>query len=322
MWPRTEGPLHQQAAVVPPCARRELDISEIQAFRALMDTKYAALYYPWINVRNPSTSRFETVATSGHMAGLYARVDTERGVHKAPANEVIRGIRLPGGHGQPGGIAQDITKREQDLLNPRGINALRYFPGRGQRVWGARTLTSDSAWKYVNVRRILIFVEASIDRGTQWVVFEPNEEGTWARVRQTIRNFLITVWRSGALEGLTEEEAFFVRCDPMTAPGVAAATTRQGPTAVRGKSGLPSRDPASARAGRRVTVPTPPARVVHLFDGGRPAATAGQMPGHPGPASGGTPPAGTAERDHHSVGAGARTSRGPVGLCRSPLTPS
>jgi uncharacterized protein len=120
---------------------------------------------------------------------------------------VVRGIQK---------FADDVTKREQDLLNPQSINALRYFPGSGYRVWGARVVTSDSAWKYINVRRLFIFVEQSIDRGTQWVVFEPNDEPLWARVRQTITNFLTTVWRSGALQGGKADEAFFVKCDHTT----------------------------------------------------------------------------------------------------------
>src|SRR5579871_3881895 len=156
-----------------------LSIEGIQSFREPFDTKYAALYYPWVEVRDPSVQKNVAVAPSGHMAGIYARVDVERGVHKAPANEVIQSINK---------IAQDVTKREQDLLNPKNINALRYFPNRGNRVWGARCVTSDSSWKYVNVRRLFIFVEASIDVGTQWVVFEPNDEPLWARVRQTITN--------------------------------------------------------------------------------------------------------------------------------------
>lgn len=182
----------------------DLDIERIREVREIIDTKYAALYYPWIEVRDPSVRRNVEIAPSGHMAGIYARVDVERGVHKAPANEVIRGITK---------IAQDVTKREQDLLNPKGINALRFFPGRGNRVWGARTLSSDSSWKYINVRRLFIFVEESIDEGTQFVVFEPNDEPLWARVRQTITNFLTTVWRSGALQGTKPDEAFFVKCD-------------------------------------------------------------------------------------------------------------
>jgi phage tail sheath protein FI len=184
-----------------------LDIEGIRGFREPLDTKYAALYYPWIEVRDPSVKRDVAIAPSAHMAGIYARVDVERGVHKAPANEVIRGINK---------IADDVTKREQDMLNPKGINALRFFPGRGYRVWGARTLSSDTSWKYINVRRLFIFVEESIDEGTQWVVFEPNDEPLWARVRQTIENFLNTVWRSGALEGTKPNEAFFVKCDRTT----------------------------------------------------------------------------------------------------------
>lgn len=184
-----------------------LSIEKIQQVRAPIDTKYAALYYPWLEVRDPSVRRNVLAAPSGHMAGIYARVDVERGVHKAPANEVIRGITK---------IAQDVTKREQDILNPQGINALRFFPGRGNRVWGARTVSSDGSWKYINVRRLFIFVEESIEEGTQWVVFEPNDEPLWARVRQSVTNFLTTVWRSGALQGLTAKEAFFVKCDRTT----------------------------------------------------------------------------------------------------------
>jgi phage tail sheath protein FI len=184
-----------------------LSIEGIRSAREAIDTKYAALYYPWVEARDPSVSRNVMIAPSGHMAGIYARVDVERGVHKAPANEVIRGITK---------ISQDVTKREQDLLNPKGINALRFFPGRGNRVWGARTLSSDGSWKYINVRRLFIYVEESIDEGTQFVVFEPNDEPLWARVRQTITNFLTTVWRGGALEGTKPDEAFFVKCDRTT----------------------------------------------------------------------------------------------------------
>ncbi|MGA5565698.1 phage tail sheath family protein [Streptomyces platensis] len=187
-----------------------LDIEGIQAFREPFDTKYAALYHPWLVTRDPSTGRDTEVPPSGHMAGIYARTDVERGVHKAPANAVIRGIRLTDG------IAQDVTKRHQDLLNPKGINALRFFPGMGHRVWGARTLSSDSSWKYINVRRLFLYLEESIDEGTQWVVFEPNDEALWALVRQTVTNFLTTVWRSGALAGTTADEAFFVACDRTT----------------------------------------------------------------------------------------------------------
>ena len=142
------------------------------------------------------------------MAGIYADTDMNRGVHKAPANVVIRGINLVGG------LAADITKREQDVLNPVGINALRFFPGLGERVWGARTLSSDTDWKYINVRRLFIYVEKSIFNGTQWVVFEPNNEQLWALVRQSISAFLTTVWQTGALAGTTPDQAFFVQLRP------------------------------------------------------------------------------------------------------------
>lgn len=188
-----------------------LDIEGIQTFREAFDTRYAALYYPWLVTNDPfAPSQFVEVPPSGHVIGIYARTDVERGVHKAPANAVIRGIRAVDG------IAQDVTKRHQDLLNPKGINAIRFFPGLGQRVWGARTLSSDTQWKYVNVRRLFLFLEESIDEGTQWVVFEPNDESLWALVRQTVANFLTTVWRSGALAGTTADEAFFVQCDRST----------------------------------------------------------------------------------------------------------
>ncbi|HRA90025.1 MAG TPA: phage tail sheath C-terminal domain-containing protein, partial [Planctomycetaceae bacterium] len=141
---------------------------------------------------------------SGLIAGIFADVDARRGVHKAPANEIIRSIT---------GLQQDITRREQDLLNPKGINALRFFPGRGNRVWGARTISSNSNFRYINVRRIFNFIERSIDEGTQFVVFEPNDETLWATVRQTIGNFLNTQWRAGMLEGKTADEAYFVACD-------------------------------------------------------------------------------------------------------------
>jgi uncharacterized protein len=187
-----------------------LSIEGVREFREPYDTSYAALYYPWLVTRHPTAGLDVEVPPSGHIAGIYARVDVERGVHKAPANAIIRGIRVSDG------IAQDVTRRHQDLLNPQGINALRFFAGQGHRVWGARTLSSDSAWRYVNVRRLFLFIEESIEEGTQWVVFEPNREPLWALVRQTVENFLGTVWRSGALAGTTPDEAFFVACDRTT----------------------------------------------------------------------------------------------------------
>jgi Bacteriophage tail sheath protein len=180
-----------------------LSIDGIIAFREPLDTEYAALYYPWVQVLDPSVIRNVDIAPSAHMAGIYAQTDIARGVFKAPANVEISMISK---------IAQDVNAREQALLNPIGINALRYFPERGNRVWGARTLSSDSDWKYINVRRLFIYIEASIDNGTQWVVFEPNDQRLWARVIQTISNFLTTTWQSGALQGATADQAFFVQC--------------------------------------------------------------------------------------------------------------
>jgi phage tail sheath protein FI len=168
------------------------------------DSSYAALYYPWIQVDDPVHNRAIYIPPCGHMAGVWARNDNTRGVHKAPANEVVQGVI---------GLAYDTTKGEQDTLNPDGINCIRAFPGRGIRVWGARTLASDPAWRYINVRRLFNFVEKSIERGTHWVVFEPNDHKLWARVRRDVSAFLRTVWRDGALFGLSPEEAFYVKCD-------------------------------------------------------------------------------------------------------------
>lgn len=181
--------------------------NNISSLRPPKDSKYAAFYYPWIKVYDPLTKGPKDVPPGGYMAGIYARSDQERGVHKAPANEVIRGAT---------DVEFKITKGEQDILNPRGVNCIRSFIGRGIRVWGARTTSSDSLWKYVNVRRLFIYVEESIEEGTQWVVFEPNDEKLWARVRQTISAFLTRVWRDGALMGSKPEEAFFVKCDRST----------------------------------------------------------------------------------------------------------
>jgi phage tail sheath protein FI len=173
-----------------------------------IDSKYAALYYPWIKVNGPDGQPIE-VPPSGYVAGIYARNDTERGVHKSPANEVVRGALA---------TAVQITKGEQDVLNPSGINCIRSFTGRGLRVWGARTLSSDPAWRYVSVRRLFNYVEASIERGTQWVVFEPNDPDLWARVRRDISAFLTGCWRDGMLFGTSPGEAFFVKCDEENNP--------------------------------------------------------------------------------------------------------
>lgn len=185
----------------------DLSPQEIKKWRmetASFDSSYAALYYPWIQVMDPVTNQPINVPPSGHMAGIWARNDATRGVHKAPANEVVQGAI---------GMAYQTTKGEQDTLNPNGVNCIRAFPGRGIRVWGARTLSSNPSWRYINVRRLFNFVEKSIEIGTQWVVFEPNDRKLWARVRRDVTAFLKTVWRAGALFGSTPAEAFYVKCD-------------------------------------------------------------------------------------------------------------
>jgi uncharacterized protein len=173
------------------------------------DSKYAALYYPWIKVFDPSSGQSQLVPPSGHVAGIWARNDFERGVHKAPANEVVRGAV---------DLEIQITRGEQDLLNPIGVNCIRAFPGRGIRVWGARTMSSDPAWRYLNVRRYFNYLEESILIGTQWVVFEPNDQHLWARIRRNVSAFLVNEWRSGALFGSRPEDAFYVKCDEETNP--------------------------------------------------------------------------------------------------------
>lgn len=178
-----------------------------KAPRAAWDTRCAAYYYPWIAIADPATGGQRLVPPGGHVLGVYARVDAERGVFKAPANEVVRGAV---------GLERDVTDREQDELNPIGVNVIRRFPGRGILIWGARTLSSDPEWKYVSVRRYFIFLERSIYAGLQWVVFEPNGEQLWSRVRDTVRNFLRGQWRAGGLQGQSEDKAFYVRCDRTT----------------------------------------------------------------------------------------------------------
>ncbi|EFM11332.1 Phage tail sheath protein FI-like protein [Paenibacillus curdlanolyticus YK9] len=175
--------------------------------RSANETKYAAFYYPWIKVVNPDSGLLRIVPPGGHVLGLYARTDVERGVHKAPANDTVRGAV---------DLEFQITKGEQDVLNPKGVNVIRAFPGRGIRVWGARTLSSDPLWKYVNVRRLFLYLEESVFNGTQWVVFEPNDDKLWARVRRTVTEFLTRLWRDGALQGRKPEEAFFVKVDRST----------------------------------------------------------------------------------------------------------
>jgi len=173
------------------------------------DSKYATLYWPWIKVMDPVEGKPVFVPPSGHVAGIWARNDETRGVHKAPANEVARGVIA---------LETGITKGEHDQLNPVGVNCIRAFPGQGIRVWGARTLSSDPEWRYLNVRRLFNFVEKSILSGTNWVVFEPNDQRLWDAVSRTINMFLRRVWRSGALFGRTPAQAFYVKCDEENNP--------------------------------------------------------------------------------------------------------
>jgi phage tail sheath protein FI len=182
-------------------------VGQVLEYRAKMDTTRAALYYPWITIVDPLTSQEMSTPPSGFVCGIYARNDVERGVHKSPANEVVR-LAI--------GFEQLLNKAQQDVLNPEGVDCLRYFEGRGLRVWGARTMTSDPEWKYVALRRFFIFLERSIDKGTQWAVFEPNGEVLWNQVRRTVEDFLFTEWASGHLMGETPEEAYFVTCDRTT----------------------------------------------------------------------------------------------------------
>lgn len=182
-------------------------IADVRAMRARIDSKYAAFYYPWIRVLDPVTQQEIHLPPSGFVSGIYARNDVDRAVYKAPANEVVR-LAI--------GFEKTLNKAQQEVLNPEGINCFRFFEGRGFRLWGARTTSSDPEWKYVNLRRYFAYLERSIDRGTQWAVFEPNGDALWANVRQTIQDFLYNEWVSGALLGEKPEKAYFVRCDRST----------------------------------------------------------------------------------------------------------
>ncbi|MEQ9495400.1 MAG: phage tail sheath subtilisin-like domain-containing protein [Deltaproteobacteria bacterium] len=182
-------------------------IEEVEDHRNNYDTQYAALYYPWLVERRSGVE--QPMPPSGHLAGIYARTDLERGVFKSPANELLRDIS---------GFEFTVTKREQDVLNPKAINVLRDFrtDRRGYRVWGARVMTSNTRWRYVNVRRLFIMIEESLQEGLQWAVFENNSRALWQRMTQSVSRFLTTQWRAGALMGDTPGQAFFVQCDETT----------------------------------------------------------------------------------------------------------
>ena len=185
------------------------EVKEWRMVTTGFDSSYATMYYPWIEISDPVTDKPIKVPPSGHVAGVWARSDNTRGVHKAPANEVVLGATS---------LDYNVTKGEQDTLNPNGINCIRAFPGMGIRVWGARTLSSNPSWRYINVRRLFNFVEKSIERGTQWIVFEPNEPRLWGRIQRDVGFFLRSVWRDGALFGLNPSEAYYVKCDAETNP--------------------------------------------------------------------------------------------------------
>jgi phage tail sheath protein FI len=185
----------------------DMNPMEIKRWRmetAAFDSSYAVLYYPWIEIMDPSTNRPLFVPPSGHMAGVWARSDNTRGVHKAPANEVVRGVT---------NLSYHVTKGEQDGLNPIGINCVRAFPGMGYRIWGARTLSSDPSWRYINVRRLFNFIEKSLQLGTMWTVFEPNDSRLWTRIRRDVGSFLMGVYSTGALYGSSPGQAYYVKVD-------------------------------------------------------------------------------------------------------------
>jgi phage tail sheath protein FI len=187
--------------------------NEARVYRARWQSKSVALYFPWVEVAAPAlpgkprARQVMLLPPSGFVCGIYARCDVERGVFKDPGNEAVRSAT---------GLEREITAAEQEMLNPLGVNCLRSFPGKGIRVWGARTVSSEPEWKYGNVRRYFHYLERSIDKGTQWAVFEPNGEALWQQVRRTIEDVLLNEWRNGALLGDKAEQAIFVRCDRTT----------------------------------------------------------------------------------------------------------
>lgn len=185
------------------------DPSQAAELASSRGTSYGATYYPWLEVPNLATGGSRFIPATGHIAGVIARTDLERGVHKAPANQRVRGAI---------GLEFPVSAQMTELLSPRGVNCIRDFraSGRGIRVWGGRTMSRDPEWKYVNIRRLLLYLEESIDEGTQWAVFEPNDASTWAAVTRAVEDFLFGSWRSGALVGQTPDQAFFVKCDRST----------------------------------------------------------------------------------------------------------
>ncbi len=207
-----EGQANRMAILDAPPGMNPQQIKEWRSDTAMYDSPFAALYYPWIEVANPAATNGDTeimVPPSGHLAGIWSRTDDTRGVWKAPANEVVRGAL---------DVEINITKAEQGLLNPIGINCIRPFGTQGIRVWGARTLASDTDWTYINVRRLFNMIETTIMNGTQFAVFEPNDQKLWEGLKRTVGAFLRGLWRDGALFGATADQAFYVKCDAETNP--------------------------------------------------------------------------------------------------------
>jgi phage tail sheath protein FI len=188
------------------------DVARVSEWRRYLESKFAALYYPWIRVNDPLRIRGDItrlIPPSGHIAGVYARTDMSKGVHKAPANEEVSGAT---------DVALMIDDSEQEVLNPEGINCLRSFPKRGVLIWGTRTISEDPVWKYVNIRRLLIMIEDSVKEAMQWAVFEPNDVYLRYGINVAVSSFLKELWRNGALAGTIAEEAYFVKCDEANNP--------------------------------------------------------------------------------------------------------
>ena len=203
-----------QDAILSHCEKHKFRVGVLDAPEAVekgiaylqtpRDSMMGAYYFPWIQMYDPELEQEVFAPPSGGIAGIYGRVDSTRGVHKAPANEIYRGAV---------GLKYKLTDAEQELLNPKGINCIRDFVGRGIRVWGARTFSSNQEWRYINVRRLFCMVEQAIQEGTNWVVFEPNTRDLWKKIVRNVTAFLLRIWKDGALFGDTPEEAFYVRCD-------------------------------------------------------------------------------------------------------------
>lgn len=188
-----------------------LDPTGVAEFREGLSSSFASLYYPWVLISHPITGETFSLPPSGTVAGTYAHTDSVRGVHKSPAG-------ITEGKLGVSGIERIITKSEHDGLNHLGINVIRSFPASGICIWGTRTLSSDAEWKYLNIRRLFLFLEETIDKASQWVVFEPNSPALWGSVKRNLTAFLLRVWKDGALFGSTPEEAFFVKVDDENNP--------------------------------------------------------------------------------------------------------